>query len=311
MKRSRRKFFEPQPSWFQTKPIHPFVSFHKVLHNFPPTQDKMSTHYGNSLTVVSPNQQHSPYEVPKFESSKGTRKSSYAQAPQSSSYMHIKAVPVSPIPPRNKRSSLPITPLALPLSQTSNRSRSFSSPNILTPKASFLDTSNHSHEESKTPPSPFHGKRHSVIGLPSEYPAAAIHNHDGSVVSSFASSVASSLLMEELEDFEQFFGDDLYGTKVYDDHSCNTHQSPLKCDISKPSHVRVRGASDNTLDSVRDVTQLHSTRPGAKPATKRDSCTSITSANSLSSKHRRRRNFGLNENDFQKITNDFSSLIMQ
>src|SRR5210317_928480 len=107
----------------------------------------MSTHYGNSLTVVSPNQQYSPYEVPKFETK--TRRSSYSQGSQtSSSYMHIKAAPVSPIPPRNKRSSPPSAPPLIPLAITPDqRRRSYSGPNV-TNSPKTLDTSSHSLEES-------------------------------------------------------------------------------------------------------------------------------------------------------------------
>ncbi|CAJ1954652.1 unnamed protein product [Cylindrotheca closterium] len=300
----------------------------KVLHNFHlrKSLNAMSSHYGNYLTLVSPNQQNAPYAVPKFETEKRPRSRSFTQtqlsssnssnhtsttsasASASSSYMSTKAVPLSPVPPRNKRSSAPSTsllplpqlPLPHPVSPTQRR-RSFTSPNIITPRSTF--------EEG----------RQSVIGLPSEYPATAIHNRDGSVVSSFASSEASSLLMEELEDFELLFGDELYGTKVYDDTFSNPN--PLKCDIPKPpilgspllgSDVRARAVSDTTMDSASTASPPRS-GPYVK-SLKRDSSTSCVSTNSLSStssRSRRRRNLGLSQTDFSKITSDFSSLSMQ
>jgi hypothetical protein len=174
-------------------------------------------------------------------------------------------------------------------------------------------------DESKSP----HGVRTtrtlSVIGLPSEYP---VHQRDGSVVSSFASSIASSLLMEELDGFEEFFGDDSV-PKVFDSYSCSCKESPLKSDKSHPPRPPLSISSPTlrapSLSPETPMFSFPSSPLPQKPITMNTRRVSDSSENSnsnyslgsQSSRSRRRRNYGMNENDFEKLTDEFSTLTVQ
>jgi hypothetical protein len=263
----------------------------------------MSNHYGNSLTAVSP-QSNSPYLVPKFEKENHRRNRGFTSHNTNSNLNKNAAIPVTP---RGERITIPAT-------VTPNQRRaSFTSPYIATPQS--FDFESLTIEEPKSP----HGVRTtrtlSVIGLPSEYP---VYQRDESVVSSFASSVASSLLMEELDDFEEFFGDDSV-PKVFDSYSCSSTESPPKSDMSHPPRppVSTSPLRARTLSSDTPMESFLSSPPLQKPnnmKTRRVSDSSVNSRDSLgskSSRSRRRRNYGMNENDFEKLTDEFSTLTVQ
>jgi hypothetical protein len=267
----------------------------------------MSNHFGNPLISLSP-RTNSPYLVSKFEndnnhSHRRSRSFNFqssgggpATAPDSGNKPLVKPTAVTPT---QRRFSF------------TGPSPSQSHPSVVTPNHSY-ELESPSSEES---PSVDRRQTLSVIGLPSEYPV--YHRQDS--VSSFAtSSICSSLIMEELDDFELFFGADGSFPKVYDSGSVSEkEESPLKIDlkchpplppIQRPAHLRSRAVSE---DAVSPNTPTLLQRPSHIRSRALSDSASIDSRDTRSSESRRRRNYGLNENDFEKLTNEFSSLVVQ
>lgn len=284
----------------------------------------MSNHYANSVIAVSPHSNRT-YSVPKFEKENHRRSRSLTGPSNSNSSNNLNHSNHSTNSSNGKIALIPTTTprgkrIIIPAAVTPNqRSASFTSPCLVNPQS--FDFESVTIEEPKSP----HGLRTtrslSVIGLPSEYP---VFQRDGSVVSSFASSVASSLVMEELDDFEAFFADDSV-PKVFDSYSCSSKESPLKSDRSHPPRPPVQIQSSvrpRTLSPPEIPTTTEYSMPAApiqKPynlSSRRisDSSLSVGSRDSLStrsSRSRRLRNYGMSENDFEKLSDEFSSLIVQ
>lgn len=266
----------------------------------------MSNHFGNPLIPLSPRVNSPPFLASKAVEKDNHHHSNHQQQRhrrnQSLTCLNSLGPAVSP-------TTSHIT-IARPsaIQTTQSRSKSFTGPHVVTPAHSYEMDSSSSEEHTIDE---LVRKRSSltVIGLPSEYP---IHQRCQDSVSSIAnSSICSGLLMEELDDFELFFGADQESVpKVYDSGS-SEGASPLKCDhkchppkppLQRPAHIRSRAVSE---DSALTPTEKH-----MKQSRVFDNA-SIDSRDTMSSATRRRRNYGLNDNDFQKLTNDFSFLTVE
>eukprot|EP00980_Cylindrotheca_fusiformis_P016794 scaffold5064_cov121-Cylindrotheca_fusiformis.AAC.8 len=274
----------------------------------------MSNHYGNSVIAVSPHSNRL-YCVPKFGKENHTRSQSFTSPSNCSlnlsntscSSNPSKSAQTQSTTPKEKRLSkpVPVTP--------SQRSASFTSSYLASPKTIDFDPVKIDRSKSA------HGNRPartlSVIGLPSEYP---LLQREESVASTFASSTTSSLVMEELDDFEAFYADETV-PKVFDSCSCSSKESPLKHDRSHPP--RPPAVATSSLPRARvvapDTPPEHcvSSPPPQRPNLLNsrgisDSSVSVGSRDSLStmsSRSRRRRNYGMVESEFEKLTEDFLS----
>lgn len=264
----------------------------------------MSKHYRNPLMSLSPRTtSNTSYTVPKFE--KTHKRSSSFSSPGGGNATSATGSSSSSPPNQNTTNTQPLMRFTMPPSPITpnNRSRSYTAPSVVTPNQSFESSQSFTDDEQSAL---------SVIGMPSEYP---VYHRDDSV-SSFASSVCSSLLMEELDDFEEFFGRELYAAppKVYDSHGCSSSdESPLKSErsrtypplplVPRPTHVKTRAVSEPSLQAPQTKRTLQ--RPNIISARV------VSDSSTDSSKSRRRRNFGMDEKDFAQLTNEFSSLIVQ
>ena len=272
----------------------------------------MSKHYRNPLMSLSPRTTNSTsYTVPKFEKTHN-RSSSFSSpepvggggggsattaATGSTASISSSSLNQNTTNTPTMRFTMPPSPITTP----NQRSRSYTAPSVVTPNQSFESSSQYSFADDEQ-------SALSVIGMPSGYP---VYHRDDSV-SSFASSVCSSLLMEELDDFEEFFGRELSAPpKVYDSHGCSSSdESPLKNErsranppplplVPRPTHVKARAVSEPTLQSS----------PQSKRQIQRPNIIStrvVSDSSTDSTKSRRRRNIGMDEKDFAQLTNEFS-----
>ena len=260
----------------------------------------MSSHYRNPMITLSPRTTTATYSVPKFEKTHRRSKSLTSPSNDEDNTTPTR-IPITPAP--STPTSMRFTMAPSPVSRAT-RSRSYTAPSV-TPNQSFDSSSLGDDDQSSL----------SIIGLPSEYP---VYQRDDSV-SSFASSICSSLLMEELDDFEEFFGKEsnTVPPKVYDSQGCSSSdESPLKNERknypplpqlpTKPAHIRTRTMSDIPL--AQSTTAMK--QPLKRPSLISSRVVSDSSISSSRSESRRRRNHGLDENDFAQLTNDFSSLVV-